>query len=129
MSSAPGSQAVHDGAPTGSSQNVIHRFYPPLASISTHFSKYRATALGIAMVGSGIGRSGYRCEGFQSLIPPGRWNRIPHPSRVPVRERGLRLGRPGLRDHLFRILHDGDNRRHEWNPPRDGFREGSRPLV
>ncbi|RPD76916.1 MFS general substrate transporter [Lentinus tigrinus ALCF2SS1-7] len=34
-------------------------FYPPLASISTHFSKYRATALGIAMVGSGIGGTIY----------------------------------------------------------------------
>ncbi|KAI0742553.1 MFS general substrate transporter [Daedaleopsis nitida] len=34
-------------------------FYPPLASISTHFQKYRATALGIAMVGSGIGGTVY----------------------------------------------------------------------
>ncbi|OBZ74448.1 putative transporter MCH4 [Grifola frondosa] len=34
-------------------------FYPPLAAISTHFSKYRATALGIAMVGSGIGGTVY----------------------------------------------------------------------
>lgn len=32
-----------------------NRFYPPLASISTHFNKYRATALGIAMAGSGLG--------------------------------------------------------------------------
>ncbi|KAF8148223.1 MFS general substrate transporter [Crassisporium funariophilum] len=30
-------------------------FYPSLASISTHFSKYRATALGIAAAGSGVG--------------------------------------------------------------------------
>ncbi|KAI9061796.1 MFS general substrate transporter [Trametes sanguinea] len=29
-------------------------FYPPLASISTHFNKYRATALGIAAAGSGL---------------------------------------------------------------------------
>ncbi|KAI0632767.1 MFS general substrate transporter [Trametes polyzona] len=34
-------------------------FYPPLASISTHFNKYRATALGIAMVGSGLGGTVY----------------------------------------------------------------------
>ncbi|EJF59097.1 MFS general substrate transporter [Dichomitus squalens LYAD-421 SS1] len=34
-------------------------FYPPLASISTHFRKYRATALGIAMAGSGIGGTVY----------------------------------------------------------------------
>ncbi|KAI0641057.1 MFS general substrate transporter [Trametes meyenii] len=34
-------------------------FYPPLAAISTHFSKYRATALGIAMVGSGLGGAIY----------------------------------------------------------------------
>ncbi|KAK7689981.1 hypothetical protein QCA50_006621 [Cerrena zonata] len=30
-------------------------FYPSLAAISTHFSKYRATALGIAVAGSGVG--------------------------------------------------------------------------
>lgn len=30
-------------------------FYPSLASVSTHFSKYRATALGIAVAGSSIG--------------------------------------------------------------------------
>ncbi|KJA16292.1 hypothetical protein HYPSUDRAFT_147959 [Hypholoma sublateritium FD-334 SS-4] len=30
-------------------------FYPSLASISTHFSKYRATAIGIAIAGSGLG--------------------------------------------------------------------------
>ncbi|KAF5314901.1 hypothetical protein D9619_007514 [Psilocybe cf. subviscida] len=30
-------------------------FYPSLSSISTHFSKYRATALGIAAAGSGLG--------------------------------------------------------------------------
>ncbi|KAH9916394.1 MFS general substrate transporter [Epithele typhae] len=34
-------------------------FYPPLAAISTHFCKYRATALGIAMAGSGIGGTVY----------------------------------------------------------------------
>ncbi|THG97867.1 hypothetical protein EW026_g4221 [Hermanssonia centrifuga] len=30
-------------------------FYPSLSSISTHFKKYRATALGIALAGSGVG--------------------------------------------------------------------------
>lgn len=30
-------------------------FYPSLASISTHFLKYRATAIGIAVAGSGLG--------------------------------------------------------------------------
>ncbi|KAI8992841.1 MFS general substrate transporter [Trametes punicea] len=34
-------------------------FYPPLASISTHFDKYRATALGIAAMGSGLGGTVY----------------------------------------------------------------------
>ncbi|KAL6308821.1 MFS general substrate transporter [Sparassis latifolia] len=34
-------------------------FYPALAAISTHFSKRRATALGIASVGSGIGGTVY----------------------------------------------------------------------
>ena len=35
--------------------NASFRFYPTLSSISTHFSKYRATALGIAIAGSGLG--------------------------------------------------------------------------
>ncbi|PCH40453.1 MFS general substrate transporter [Wolfiporia cocos MD-104 SS10] len=30
-------------------------FYPSLAAVSSHFRKYRATALGIAMAGSGLG--------------------------------------------------------------------------
>ncbi|KAI0671247.1 MFS general substrate transporter [Trametes maxima] len=30
-------------------------FYPSLAAISTHFSKYRGTALGVAIAGSGVG--------------------------------------------------------------------------
>ncbi|KAI0345501.1 MFS general substrate transporter [Trametopsis cervina] len=30
-------------------------FYPSLSAISTHFRKYRATALGIALAGSGVG--------------------------------------------------------------------------
>ncbi|KAF9063316.1 MFS general substrate transporter [Rhodocollybia butyracea] len=30
-------------------------FYPSLASVSTHFAKYRATATGIAVAGSGLG--------------------------------------------------------------------------
>ncbi|EIW52352.1 MFS general substrate transporter [Trametes versicolor FP-101664 SS1] len=30
-------------------------FYPSLAAISTHFKKYRSTALGIAVAGSGVG--------------------------------------------------------------------------
>jgi hypothetical protein len=32
-----------------------YRFYPSLAACSTHFVKYRATALGMAAAGSGIG--------------------------------------------------------------------------
>lgn len=31
------------------------RFYPPISSIATHFSEYRATALGIAAAGSSAG--------------------------------------------------------------------------
>jgi len=31
------------------------RFYPSMASVSTHFSGYRATALGIAAAGSSLG--------------------------------------------------------------------------
>ena len=34
------------------------RFYPSLSAISTYFKKYRATALGIAVSGSGVGESG-----------------------------------------------------------------------
>ena len=32
------------------------RFYPSLSAISTHFNKYRSTALGIAIAGSGVGQ-------------------------------------------------------------------------
>lgn len=32
-------------------------FYPSLASVSTHFEKYRGTAVGVASAGSGIGWS------------------------------------------------------------------------
>ncbi|KAI0350173.1 MFS general substrate transporter [Trametes cingulata] len=35
--------------------NQADRFYPSLAAISTHFKKYRSTALGIAIAGSGVG--------------------------------------------------------------------------
>lgn len=31
------------------------RFYPSMASVSTHFSRYRATALGVAAAGSSLG--------------------------------------------------------------------------
>ena len=34
---------------------IIIRFYPSLPSISTHFSKYRATALGAAVAGASVG--------------------------------------------------------------------------
>ena len=34
---------------------TIFRFYPSLSSISTHFSKYRATALGVAIAGTSVG--------------------------------------------------------------------------
>ncbi|KXN85072.1 Riboflavin transporter MCH5 [Leucoagaricus sp. SymC.cos] len=34
---------------------VAFMFYPVLASVTTHFSKYRATALGIAAAGSSVG--------------------------------------------------------------------------
>lgn len=35
--------------------SVASLFYPSLAAVSTHFDKYRASALGIAAAGSGIG--------------------------------------------------------------------------
>lgn len=34
---------------------IAPRFYPSLSAISTHFRKYRGTALGIAFAGSGVG--------------------------------------------------------------------------
>ncbi|OBZ67723.1 Riboflavin transporter MCH5 [Grifola frondosa] len=42
-------------------------FYPPLAAISTHFSRYRATALGIGIAGSGVGGVVYPIM-FQQLF-------------------------------------------------------------
>ncbi|KAH9849484.1 MFS general substrate transporter [Lenzites betulinus] len=41
------------GLLTGLSYGML--FYPTFASISTHFQKYRATAVGIAIAGSGVG--------------------------------------------------------------------------
>ncbi|KAI9068738.1 MFS general substrate transporter [Trametes sanguinea] len=41
------------GLLTGLSYGML--FYPSFASISTHFRKYRATAVGIAIAGSGVG--------------------------------------------------------------------------
>lgn len=35
--------------------NSVHRFYPSLASVFTHFKCYRATMLGIAAAGSSVG--------------------------------------------------------------------------
>ena len=36
---------------------LIFRFYPSLSAVSTHFHKFRSTALGIAIAGSGVGMS------------------------------------------------------------------------
>ncbi|OSC98189.1 MFS general substrate transporter [Trametes coccinea BRFM310] len=41
------------GLLTGLSYGML--FYPSFASISTHFRKYRATAVGVAIAGSGVG--------------------------------------------------------------------------
>ena len=35
--------------------NQYGRFYPSIASVSTHYSKYKATAIGIALAGTSIG--------------------------------------------------------------------------
>ena len=35
--------------------NQSHRFYPCLSALSTHFDRYKSTALGIALAGSGLG--------------------------------------------------------------------------
>lgn len=42
---------------TLSGSDFRRRFYPSLAAISTHFQRYRATAVGVAMSGSGLGGS------------------------------------------------------------------------
>ena len=34
---------------------LLYSFYPSLAAVSTHFDKYRGSALGIAAAGSGVG--------------------------------------------------------------------------
>ena len=38
------------------------RFYPSMASVSTHFTKYRATALGLVAAGSSVGKSAHSPE-------------------------------------------------------------------
>lgn len=35
-----------------------YRFYPPIAAVSSHFTKYKATAVGIALSGSSLGEHG-----------------------------------------------------------------------
>ena len=47
--------------------SLLARFYPSLAAVSTHFLRYRATALGIALAGSGVGEATTRCS---SLMGP-----------------------------------------------------------
>ncbi|TFK88993.1 MFS general substrate transporter [Polyporus arcularius HHB13444] len=44
---------IVQGLCTGLAYGML--FYPSFASISTHFKKYRATAMGIAIAGSGLG--------------------------------------------------------------------------
>ena len=36
-------------------KRTAHRFYPSLASVSTYFTKYKATAIGLAAAGSSVG--------------------------------------------------------------------------
>lgn len=40
----------------GLANTRVDRFYPCLSAISTYFLKYRSTALGIALAGSGVGK-------------------------------------------------------------------------
>jgi len=57
-----GMMSVAKGHPAHCSDNLphlIYSFYPSLASVSTHFSKYRASALGIATAGSCFGADLY----------------------------------------------------------------------
>lgn len=49
-------------------QYACFRFYPSLASVSTHFTKYRATALGIVAAGSSVGACKLRSSTPRALI-------------------------------------------------------------
>ena len=46
----------------------IFRFYPALSSVSTHFSKYRATALGVAIAGTSVGELSWDYFSFYLFI-------------------------------------------------------------
>ena len=73
------------------------RFYPAVSSISTHFCKYRATALGFAVAGTGVGA----WLGFFSLFLVivfnhflvSRRRRISHHTPISLRQSRFQLGR------------------------------------
>lgn len=54
-----------------------YRFYPALSSVATHFVKYRATALGIAVAGSSVGLSSSSYFYFLNQDSH-RWRRLSH---------------------------------------------------
>jgi hypothetical protein len=94
------------------------RFYPSLASISTHFSKYRATALGVGVAGSSLGRSRFRtvtvdrsltayfsrCHRSSCL----RWSCVSGDDSRPPRTRRFRLGSAHHWSNQWRRLRRGD---------------------
>jgi len=59
-----------------STSNFTHSFYPSLAAVSTHFDKYRASALGVAAAGSGVGEQS--TIGCPIRLSSSRWCRLPH---------------------------------------------------
>ena len=68
-------------------------FYPSLSSVSTHFSKYRATALGIASAGSSFGLPFFTCLWYQvKFFWNGRWCCIPNNAGTTFPPSWVRLG-------------------------------------
>ena len=76
---------------------IFFRFYPPIASISTHFSRYRATAIGIAVAGSSVGLSSISYHFFVNSYHYTRRGCLSDYSPTIVRTLRIWLGCPHFR--------------------------------
>ena len=81
------------------------RFYPSFASISTHFMRLRATAVGIAIAGSGVGEPRtFDAEKTGRLTRRARRCGLPHHLSATLRSHRLRLDGAGVRIPLARPM-------------------------
>ena len=80
-------------------------FYPSFASISTHFMRLRATAVGIAIAGSGVGEPRtFDAEKTGRLTRRARRCGLPHHLSATLRSHRLRLDGASVRIPLARPM-------------------------